>query len=168
MKASRDRQEEAMRISSSMMVERYTEPFPSRGARGLLRHRVLVASLLLTAGCATVRNASGPFFGRAPTAAGLSRVEDGTCQAVVTRLPSSDFIEVETLTIEGSTFLSPPDVERIAKAEACVAGAEAVFLTTESYGVPFVGSMATAVLVKRKAPPLPTNEPDVRGTAGAL
>jgi hypothetical protein len=109
--------------------------------------RRLVFLALVFAGCATVRDAGAPLFGRAP--------QTTACELEVRRGPSPDFVEFGSVLIEGSVFLTPQDVERIARAEACAAGADAVLLSSEAYGVPFAGSQATATFLKARpvAPP---------------
>lgn len=101
--------------------------------------------LLGLSGCAVVRDAGAPFFGRAPVSA--------PCELEVRRGESSDFKEEGTILVEGSVFLGPADVERIARAEGCAAGVDAVLLSSEQYGVPFVGSHATVTFLRRRPQP---------------
>lgn len=82
-------------------------------------------------------------FGRAP--------REASCDIPILRglVTGGSWTQQGTRLIEGSVFLTLEDVNRIATAEACSAGADAVVVTSESYGVPFAGSQAVVVLVKR-------------------
>lgn len=98
---------------------------------------------LLCSGCATVRDSSAPFFGRAP-------VDASTCKVEVTRVVTASEVEqVSTRVVEGSVFLTPVDVEKLLTDEGCAVGADVVLISSEHYGVPFVGSQAVGTLFKR-------------------
>jgi hypothetical protein len=101
-----------------------------------------VAGIVVSA-CATVREESSGLFGRAP--------REASCEVVVLRgVVSSEWTQTATHFIEGSIFMTPQDVHRIAVAEACSLGADAVAISSEFYGVPFAGSQAVAVFLKRR------------------
>lgn len=90
-----------------------------------------------------VRDAQSPFFGRAPVAS-------SPCHASVVRtLDASGLTLIGTRVVEGSVFLTPFDAERILIDEACAAKADVVLVSSESYGVPFVGSSALGTLYRR-------------------
>jgi len=109
----------------------------------LFKPQTLVLAAVVFSGCAVVRDAQAPFFGRAPAAA-------MACQAKVVRtLDASGFTLLGTRVVEGSVFLTPFDAEKILTDEACAAQADVVLVTSESYGVPFVGSSATGSLYRR-------------------
>lgn len=105
-----------------------------------------VSAALLCTGCATVRDASAPYFGRAP-------VHASTCNVAVVRAVNANEVEqLATRVVEGSVFLTPFDAERILSQEACAIGADVVLISSERYAVPFVGSQVVGTLFKRVAP----------------
>ncbi len=102
-----------------------------------------ILGAVLLSGCAVVRDAHSPFFGRAPAAT-------QPCHATVVRtLDATGMTLLGTRVVEGSVFLTPFDAERILTDEACAAQADVVLVTSESYGVPFVGSSAVGSLYRR-------------------
>lgn len=98
--------------------------------------RTLVLTLMM--GCATVQG-GGAVTSPAPG-----------CDIEVTRgLLSPEWRVIGTRRIEGSVFLSMEDVERLARAEGCAAGAQVVSISSEFYGVPVAGSQAVVTLFRR-------------------
>ncbi len=47
-------------------------------------------------------------------------------------------------------FLDAVEAERLLRREACAAGANAVHIAQEAYGVPFFGTQVVATLVRRR------------------
>jgi len=104
---------------------------------------LLVFAVTMFSSCAVVRDAHSPFFGRAPAAT-------QPCHATVVRtLDATGLTLLGTRVVEGSVFLTPFDAERILTDEACAAQADVVLVSSESYGVPFVGSSAIGSLYRR-------------------
>lgn len=102
--------------------------------------RLMVLGL---SGCAIVYDEKTSVFGRAPRSAvdcvvDIAREGDVSAMSLLT-----------TRTIEGSGFLTPTDVDGILMKEACAIGADVVLVTSEQYGVPFIGSRVAASLYKR-------------------
>ncbi|MDP3236171.1 MAG: hypothetical protein Q8S33_11730 [Myxococcales bacterium] len=107
-----------------------------------LRIMLLGVVGITVSGCATVRDENSGLFGRAP--------REASCDVPVLRgVVGSEWRQTGTRLIEGSVFMTPLDVDRIAVAEACSLGADAVAVSSEFYGVPFAGSQAMAVFLKR-------------------
>lgn len=103
--------------------------------------RLIIVSVALS-GCAIVYDEKTSIFGRAP--------RDAACQVDIAREGDVSAMELlATRTVEGSGFLTPADVDRIFTGEACAIGADVVLITSEQYGVPFVGSRAAASLYRR-------------------
>lgn len=103
---------------------------------------VMLMCAVLT-GCAIVYDEKTSIFGRAPR-------DNATCKVDVAREGDVSTMQLlATRTVEGSGLLTPADVYRIFTSEACAIGADAVLITSEQYGVPFVGSRAAASLYKR-------------------
>ena len=107
-----------------------------------MRHAFVFVAVVLS-GCAVVRDAQSPFFGRAPLTA-------PACHATVVRtFDAKGMTLLGTRVVDGSVFLTPFDAERILTSEACAAQADVVLISSESYGVPFVGSSALGTLYRR-------------------
>jgi hypothetical protein len=105
---------------------------------------VVVAAVVACMGCATVKDVNGPVFGRAPVE------KTAECKVEVVRaVDASRVQQLSTRLVDGSVFLSQGDVERILSAEACAVGADVVLISSEVYGVPFVGSYAIGTLYRR-------------------
>lgn len=68
---------------------------------------------------------------------------------MVRTLDATGMTLLGTRVVEGSVFLTPFDAERILTDEACAAQADVVLVSSESYGVPFVGSSAVGSLYRR-------------------
>ena len=100
---------------------------------------------MLCTGCATVRDTTAPYFGRAPATPSSCHVE------VVRAVNASEVEQLATRVVDGSVFLTPFDAEKILTDEACAIGADVVLISSESYGVPFTGSQAVGTLFKRVA-----------------
>ncbi len=109
-----------------------------------LRIMLLGVVGIIVSGCATVRDERSGLFGRAP--------QEASCDVPVLRgvVASSEWNQTGTRFIEGSVFMTPQDVHRIAVAEACSLGADAVAISSEFYGVLFAGSQAVGVFLKRR------------------
>lgn len=104
--------------------------------------RLIILSAALS-GCAIVYDEKTSIFGRAPR-------DVAACTVDIAREGEvSTMTLLATRTIEGSGFLTPGDVDRIFTGEACAIGADVVLITSEQYGVPFVGSRASASLYRR-------------------
>lgn len=115
-------------------------PVSRRMTRPLL---AAVSAVVLCTGCATVRDHTSPYFGRAPA-------NESSCHVEVVRAVNANEVEqLATRVVDGSVFLTPFDAERILSDEACAIGADVVLISSESYGVPFVGSQAVGTLFKR-------------------
>jgi len=110
-----------------------------------MRHLVAVLSVVLTTtGCATIHDeGSVPVFGRAVVDASL-------CEVTILRGATPDGQTLGTRQLEGSVFLDAVEAERLLRREACAAGANAVHLAQEAYGVPFFGTQVVATLVRRR------------------
>lgn len=104
-----------------------------------------VSAALLCTGCATVRDNTAPYFGRAPASPSGCHVE------VLRAVNASEVQQLATRVVDGSVFLTPTDAEKILADEACAIGADVVLITSEQYGVPFVGSQAVGTLFRRLA-----------------
>lgn len=104
--------------------------------------RLIILCAVLSS-CAIVYDEKTSIFGRAPRDASACTV-DLAREGDVTSLTL-----LATRTIEGSGFLTPSDVDRIFTGEACAIGADMVLVTSEQYGIPFVGSRAAASLYRR-------------------
>ena len=119
-------------------------PPPSRRtSRVCSRPLTVIGFAVALSGCAVVRDAHTPLFGRAPVSAEPCAV------SVVRALDPAGLTLIGTRMVEGSVFLTPFDAERILRSEACAAKADVVLVTSESYGVPFVGSSAVGSLYRR-------------------
>ena len=66
------------------------------------------------------------------------------------RLLASALEALGTRLVEGSVFLSLYEVEQIFRAEACAAGANVVLISSEAYGVPFMGTHAVGTLYRKQ------------------
>ena len=102
----------------------------------------LIILCALISGCAIVYDEKTSIFGRAP--------RNETCPVQLAREGDVSSMKLlGTRTVEGSGFLTPSDVDTIFAGEACAIGADVVLITSEQYGIPFVGSRAAASLYKR-------------------
>jgi hypothetical protein len=109
-----------------------------------MRHLFLPVVIAAT-GCATIHDeGSVPVFGRAVVA------EAPACEVDMLRGTTPPGRAVGTRQLEGSVFLDAVEAERLLRREACAAGADAVFIAKETYGVPFFGSQVVATLIRRR------------------
>ncbi|MGV3622407.1 MAG: hypothetical protein ACO1OB_16435 [Archangium sp.] len=104
--------------------------------------RLIILSAVFS-GCAVVYDEKTSIFGRAPR-------DVPPCAVDIAREGDVSQLKLlATRTIEGSGYLTPSDVDRIVTSEACAIGADVALITSEQYGIPFVGSRAAASFYTR-------------------
>lgn len=98
---------------------------------------------LAGSGCTTLKTSDS---GRRDQLA--SRPSD--CEVRFYRLgpPQQSYEEIGSALVEGTIFVGPAHAEETLKEQACQTGADAVVITSETYGIPMFGCSVKAVFIK--------------------